>query len=189
VLGGVGSQFAQYFGVPGGGGVGSHLGRPEVVGSHLVHIIGLVHIWGNPGLLVHTWLALFGAARGGWFTFGVARGGSHFVHTFGGAPRSWVTFGVTGVVGSHLVHILLGCPGRLVSFGGGVVWRCWHCGAVFTRSCKLKQHKDDMHRRIRVRCEHCGKDVMPCKIDWHGRTCVRVHKEVLELKKCASENV
>ncbi len=41
---------------------------------------------------------------------------------------------------------------------GGVQFTCSVCKKTFQRACKFRQHMDDVHRKIRVKCS-CGKEI------------------------------
>ena len=54
---------------------------------------------------------------------------------------------------------------------GGVEFTCFSCGAKFARSIKLKQHLDDMHRKVRSKCGCCGVEVIPRNLKRHAKVC------------------
>ena len=53
---------------------------------------------------------------------------------------------------------------------GGVEYTCFECGAKFPRGIKLKQHLDDVHRKIRCKCA-CGKEVIQRNLKRHQSKC------------------
>jgi DNA-directed RNA polymerase subunit RPC12/RpoP len=54
---------------------------------------------------------------------------------------------------------------------GGVEYTCFTCGAKFPRGIKLKQHLDDVHRKVRAKCGGCGKEVIQRNLKRHQATC------------------
>ncbi len=54
---------------------------------------------------------------------------------------------------------------------GGVEFSCFTCGAKFSRGIKLKQHLDDVHRRIRAKCSGCGVEVIQRNLKRHRQSC------------------
>ncbi len=54
---------------------------------------------------------------------------------------------------------------------GGVEYTCFTCGAKFNRGIKLKQHLDDVHRKVRSQCNLCGMEVIPRNLKRHQGTC------------------
>ena len=57
-------------------------------------------------------------------------------------------------------------PGEKRPCCGGTEYVCFTCGLRFQRACKLKQHLDDVHRKIRVKCK-CGKEIPPRNLVRH----------------------
>ena len=54
---------------------------------------------------------------------------------------------------------------------GGVEYSCFTCGAKFSRGAKLKQHLDDVHRKIRAKCSGCGIEVIQRNLKRHQQAC------------------
>ncbi len=54
---------------------------------------------------------------------------------------------------------------------GGVEYSCFTCGAKFSRGIKLKQHLDDVHRKIRAKCSGCGVEVTQRNLKRHQQAC------------------
>jgi DNA-directed RNA polymerase subunit RPC12/RpoP len=54
---------------------------------------------------------------------------------------------------------------------GGVEYTCFTCGAKFNRGIKLKQHLDDVHRKIKAKCCKCGLGVIQRNLKRHQGTC------------------
>ncbi len=56
---------------------------------------------------------------------------------------------------------------------GGAEYTCFSCGAKFTRGIKLKQHLDDMRRKVRSKCGGCGIEVIQRNLKRHEKSCKR----------------
>ncbi len=54
---------------------------------------------------------------------------------------------------------------------GGVEFSCFTCGAKFSRGVKLKQHLDDVHRKVRAKCSGCGVEVIQRNLKRHQQAC------------------
>ena len=54
---------------------------------------------------------------------------------------------------------------------GGQEYTCFTCGAKFPRGIKLKQHLDDVHRKVKVPCKGCGLKVIPRNLKRHQGAC------------------
>lgn len=54
---------------------------------------------------------------------------------------------------------------------GGVEYTCFQCNAKFLRGIKLKQHLDDVHRKVRAKCAGCGLEVIKRNLKRHQSSC------------------
>ena len=54
---------------------------------------------------------------------------------------------------------------------GGQGFSCFTCGAKFSRGIKLKQHLDDVHRKVRAKCGRCGLEVIKRNLKRHQDNC------------------
>lgn len=54
---------------------------------------------------------------------------------------------------------------------GGAEYSCFTCGANFSRGIKLKQHLDDVHRKVKSKCARCQKMVIPRNLKRHLQAC------------------
>ena len=57
---------------------------------------------------------------------------------------------------------------------GGVEYTCFSCGAKFARGIKLKQHLDDMHRKVPSKCGGCGVEVIQRNLKRHEKACKKI---------------
>ena len=62
-------------------------------------------------------------------------------------------------------------PAEKMPCCGGVEYSCFTCGAKFNRGIKLKQHLDDVHRKVRAKCGGCGIEVIQRNLKRHQQAC------------------